>query len=200
MTDDLIKNDIARNLHIIQDLIGVYPKYMKIPDPRLLGIPSSMGYTLVGFYLDELRPQMSTVIAGYYVPSTGAAVALTKIINTINAHGYDVVCLDGCTNDKTPYKKDPIENNGYVGDAHANDACSDNLPGGKSGVLMPEAGKETGKNANGNGGELKKSGVSKLAITSVLTVIKPTAIYSFFPKHRYTKKHTTVLAVWRPIL
>ncbi|KAF9345688.1 chitin deacetylase, partial [Mortierella sp. AD094] len=238
MTDDQVKNDIARNSRTIQDLIGVYPKYMKIheanlKDPRLLNIANSMGFTLVGFNMDEydykynsvatagqiaevynsmFSKQMdaygrkaSYVVAGYDVPSTGAAAALPKVINTINAHGYDMIRLDGCTNDKTPYKKDPIENNGYVGDAQsfgganykhgqgnvkainytpsnnnngANNAGPASPAGGK-GAPMPEAGNDAAKNANGNGGELKKSGVSKLAITSALAVI-PAAIYSLF--------------------
>ncbi|KAI8357528.1 hypothetical protein B0O80DRAFT_371858, partial [Mortierella sp. GBAus27b] len=137
-TEDDIKNDIARNSRTIQDLIGVYPKYMKIhesnlKDARLLNIAQSMGYTLVGFNMDEYDYKYNTaatagqiadvysamfskqmdaygrkasyVVAGYDVPSTGAAAALPKVINTINAHGYDMVRLDGCTNDKTPYKK-----------------------------------------------------------------------------------------------
>ncbi|KAI8605718.1 hypothetical protein EDD21DRAFT_429725, partial [Dissophora ornata] len=149
LTDDDVKNDIARNSRTIQDLIGVYPKYMKIheanlKDPRLLSIVQSMGYTLVGFNLDEYDYKYNTaatagqiaevynaifskqmdaygrkasyIVAGYDVPSTGAAAGLPKVINTIQAHGYDMVRLDGCTNDKTPYKKDPILNDGQVGD------------------------------------------------------------------------------------
>ncbi|KAF9924253.1 chitin deacetylase [Linnemannia zychae] len=149
-TDNDIKESIARASRTIQDLIGVYPKYIKIhesnlKDARLLNLVKSMGYTLVGFNMDEydykynsaatssqiaevfnamFSKQMdaygrraSYVVAGYDVPSTGAAAGLPKVINTIQAHGYDMVRLDGCSNDKTPYKKDPILNNGYVGDA-----------------------------------------------------------------------------------
>ncbi|KAF9096081.1 hypothetical protein BGX23_011997 [Mortierella sp. AD031] len=144
--DDDIKQDIARASRMIQDLIGVYPKYMKIhesnlKDPRLLNLVKSMGYTLVGFNMDEYNTaatsgqiaevfnamftkqmdaygrKASYVVAGYDVPTTGAASGLPKVINTIQAHTYDMVRLDGCTNDKTPYKKDPILNNGFVGDA-----------------------------------------------------------------------------------
>ncbi|KAI8360208.1 hypothetical protein B0O80DRAFT_369425, partial [Mortierella sp. GBAus27b] len=137
-TDDEIKQDIARNSRTIQDLIGVYPRYMKIhesnlKEARLLNLVKSMGYTLVGFNMDEYDYKYNTaatsgqiagvydamfskqmdaygrkasyVVAGYDVPSTGAASGLPKVINTIQAHGYDMVRLDGCTNDKTPYKK-----------------------------------------------------------------------------------------------
>ncbi|ORZ15535.1 hypothetical protein BCR41DRAFT_278761, partial [Lobosporangium transversale] len=138
LTDDQIKNDIAKNSRTIQDLIGVYPKYMKIhesnlKDSRLLSLVKTMGYSLVGFNMDEYDYKYTTletagqiaevynsmfskqmdaygrkasyVVAGYDVPSTGAAAALPKVVNTINTHGYDMVRLDGCVNDKTPYKK-----------------------------------------------------------------------------------------------
>ncbi|KAF9966522.1 hypothetical protein BGZ70_002070, partial [Mortierella alpina] len=150
LTDQAIKDGIAKASHVIQDLIGVYPKYMKVhesnlKDTRLLNLVKSMGYTLVGFNMDEydykynnaqaasqiaevyngmFSKQMdaygrkaSYIVAGYDVPTTGAAAALPMVVNMINTHGYDMVRLDGCTNDKTPYKKDPILNNGFVGDS-----------------------------------------------------------------------------------
>ncbi|KAG0230502.1 chitin deacetylase [Actinomortierella wolfii] len=149
MTDAHIKEDIARASRTIQDLIGQYPKYIKIhesnlKDSRLLNLVKSMGYTLVGFNLDEYDYKYNTaatsgqianvfdsmfakqmdaygrkasyVVAGYDVPSTGAASGLPKVINVIQAHGYDMVRLDGCANDRTPYKKDPIQNSGFIGD------------------------------------------------------------------------------------
>ncbi|KAI1316375.1 chitin deacetylase [Mortierella claussenii] len=149
LTDDDLKQDIARNSRTIQDLIGVYPRYIKIhesnlKDARLVNLVKSMGYTLVGFNMDEYDYKFNTaatsgqiaevfntmftkqmdaygrqasyVVAGYDVPATGAASGLPKVINMIQQHGYDMVRLDGCTNDKTPYKKDPILNNGFIGD------------------------------------------------------------------------------------
>ncbi|KAF9906817.1 hypothetical protein EC991_000260 [Linnemannia zychae] len=148
-TDNDIKEDIARASRTIQNLIGVYPKYIKVHESnlkvsRLLNMVRSMGYTLVGFNVDEYDYKYNTaatssqiaevfntmfskqmdaygrkasyVVVGYDIPSTGAASGLPKVINTIQAHAYDMVRLDGCTNDKTPYKKDAILNNGYVGD------------------------------------------------------------------------------------
>ena len=116
-----------------------------VKDPRLLDIVKPMGYTLVSFNLDEYdykhnildkagqidevynstfsRQQesygrkASYIVTGYDVLTTGAAGALPKVINTINAHGYDMVRLDGCVNDKYLYKKDPIKDNGYANDA-----------------------------------------------------------------------------------
>ncbi|KAF9366443.1 hypothetical protein BGX34_002718 [Mortierella sp. NVP85] len=52
--------------------------------------------------MDAYGRKASYVVAGYDVPSTGAASGLPKVINTIQAHGYDM---------------DPILNNGYMGDA-----------------------------------------------------------------------------------
>ncbi|KAF9417650.1 chitin deacetylase [Entomortierella beljakovae] len=232
MSDDQVKNDIARNSRTIQDLIGVYPKYMKIheanlKDPRLLNIATSMGYNLVGFNMDEYDYKYNTpaqsgqiaevynamfskqmdaygrkasyVVAGYDVPSTGAAAALPKVINTIAAHGYDMVRLDGCTNDKTPYKKDPIENNGYTGDAlsfggaqykHGQtnvktvnfnpSSNNNNAAGGSKGAPIPDSSSSNTDNAkNVDGGSSTKSGASTLAFASILAVI-PAAIASFF--------------------
>ncbi|KAF9149617.1 chitin deacetylase [Linnemannia schmuckeri] len=149
LTNSDIKEDIARASCTIQDLIGVYPKYIKLyesnlQDSRLLNLVKSMGYILVGWNMDEedykyntaaKSPQIaevfdamfskqmgsydrkgSYVVAGYDVPTSGAASGPPMVINTIQAHGYDMVCLNGCGNDKTPYKKDPVLNNGYVGD------------------------------------------------------------------------------------
>ncbi|KAF9978060.1 chitin deacetylase [Actinomortierella ambigua] len=149
MTDARIKEEIGRASRTIQDLIGQYPKYIKVhesnlKDSRLLNLVKSMGYTLVGFNLDEYDYKYNTaatsgqiadvfdsmfakqmdaygrkasyVVAGYDVPSTGAASGLPKVVNVIQAHGYDMVRLDGCVNDRTPYKKDPILNSGFVGD------------------------------------------------------------------------------------
>ncbi|KAF9319996.1 chitin deacetylase [Podila horticola] len=211
-TDEELKMDIARASRIIQDLVGIYPKYMKIhesnlKDARLLNLVKSMGYTLVGFNLDEYDYKYNTaatagqigevfnamfskqneaygrkasyVVAGYDVPSTGAAVGLPKVINTILAHGYDMVRLDGCVNDKTPYKKDPILNNGFVGDAksfgaleykHGQTAVkavtSNPANGGGS-----SSGGSAGKSAEGDG-TTKKSAGSRVSV-AVATLLVP---------------------------
>lgn len=239
LTEDEVKNDIARNSRTIQDLIGVFPKYMKIhesnlKDPRLLNIAKSMGYTLVGFNMDEYDYKYNTaatsgqiadvystmfskqmdaygrkasyVVAGYDVPSTGAAAALPKVINTINAHGYDMVRLDGCINDKTPYKKDPIQNDGDVGDAKSFGAAeykhgqnnvktvnfSPSNNGNKNGASAggPGAGVGVGGSMpvgsgndgakNVNGGEMKKSGAPRLTAISAAVSMLAAATYLFF--------------------
>ncbi|KAF9358766.1 chitin deacetylase [Mortierella sp. AD094] len=235
-TDDEIKQDIAKNSRTIQDLIGVYPKYMKIhesnlKDSRLLNLAKSMGYTLVGFNMDEYDYKYNTaatssqiaqvynaifskqidaygrkasyVVAGYDVPSTGAASGLPKVVNTIQAHGYDMVRLDGCTNDKTPYKKDPILNNGFVGDAksfgaaeykHGQKAVTDtpgksapsgannfgNNNGGSSANnnAPSPAGGETSKNAQGDS-DIKKSSSSKLNVVVPMLAAVPALLCAY---------------------
>ncbi|KAG0078542.1 hypothetical protein BGZ90_004995 [Linnemannia elongata] len=81
-----------------------------------------MDYTLVGFNMHEYDYKYNTaatssliaeqkdaysrmasyVVAGNDVATSGAASCLPNIINTIQVHGYDMVRLDGCTNDKIP--------------------------------------------------------------------------------------------------
>ncbi|KAF9420584.1 chitin deacetylase [Podila epigama] len=216
-TDDDLKQDIARASRTIQDLIGVYPKYMKVhesnlKDARLLNLVKSMGYTLVGFNLDEYDYKYNTpatsgqiaevfnamfskqndaygrkasyVVAGYDVPTTGAASGLPKVINMIQAHGYDMVRLDGCTNDKTPYKKDPILNNGFVGDAksfgaleykHGQQAVKSVSTGSGGGFPQHGSGANT---AGGDNSQKKKSSSSKLTVAlSTLAIIPVICAY-----------------------
>ncbi|KAG0074905.1 chitin deacetylase [Podila epicladia] len=202
-TDEELKQDVARASRTIQDLIGVYPKYMKVhesnlKDARLLNLVKSMGYTLVGFNLDEYDYKYNTaetagqigevfnamftkqneaygrkasyVVAGYDVPSTGAAAGLPKVINTISAHGYDMVRLDGCMNDKTPYKKDPILNNGFVGDAKSFGAAE--YKHGQAVVKIggsQAANGSAGKNVSGDGS--MKSAGSKVSVTMATLMV-----------------------------
>ncbi|KAG0030694.1 chitin deacetylase [Podila clonocystis] len=216
-SDEELKQDIARASRTIQDLIGVYPRYMKVhesnlKDARLLNLVKSMGYTLVGFNLDEYDYKYNTaatagqiaevynamftkqmdaygrkasyIVAGYDVPTTGAASGLPKVVNMIQAHGYDMVRLDGCTNDKTPYKKDPIMNNGYVGDAksfgaaeykHGQQAVKSVTGGG--GGSSPLSGANANKAA---GGDKKKSASSHLSVAlTTLTIVPLVCAYLF---------------------
>ncbi|KAG0316426.1 chitin deacetylase [Linnemannia gamsii] len=216
-TDEEIKQDIAHASRTIQDLIGVYPKYMKIhesnlKDSRLLNLVKSMGYTLVGFNMDEYDYKYNTaatssqiaevfnamftkqmdaygrkasyVVAGYDVPTTGAASGLPKVINTIQAHGYDMVRLDGCTNDKTPYKKDPILNNGFVGDAKSFGAAE--YKHGQKSVNYTPGGNQQSKGVSPSGGNddksshgsssTKSAGSRLSAVASIMAIIPALAI------------------------
>ncbi|KAI8376708.1 hypothetical protein EDC96DRAFT_436376 [Choanephora cucurbitarum] len=57
LTDDQIKQDVTDNAKIIETLIGVAPKYVRLhytfpEDTRLQNILRNMGYTLIGYNLD----------------------------------------------------------------------------------------------------------------------------------------------------
>ncbi|KAF9306068.1 chitin deacetylase [Mortierella antarctica] len=218
-TDEEIKQDIARASRTIQDLIGVYPRYMKVhesnlKDARLLNLLKSMGYSLVGFNLDEYDYKYNTattsgqiaevynamfskqldafgrkasyIVAGYDVPSTGAASGLPKVVNMIQAHGYDMVRLDGCTNDKTPYKKDPILNNGYVGDAksfgadeykHGQQAVKAINAGAGGGDSSPQDGSNASKATDG--GQKKSASSHMVVALSTLAIVPLVCAYLF---------------------
>jgi peptidoglycan/xylan/chitin deacetylase (PgdA/CDA1 family) len=220
-SDDEIKQDIARASRTIQDLIGVYPKYMKVhesnlKDSRLLNLVKSMGYILVGFNLDEYDYKYNTaatssqiaevfnamfskqmdaygrkasyVVAGYDVPTTGAASGLPKVINTIQAHAYDMVRLDGCANDKTPYKKDPILNNGYVGDAKSFGALD--YKHGQKSVNIVSGGNQQNKAGSSVGGSdgsgrstqdtsTTKSAGSRLTVVASVMAVLPALAFAY---------------------
>ncbi|KAF9949608.1 hypothetical protein BGZ72_008649 [Mortierella alpina] len=149
MTDAQLKADIAKQANKIYELIGKYPKYVRLhdaglKDPKLEPTIRAMGYTLVGFNLDETdykyntrekAPQIadvyeqtfvkqadafgrkgSYVVVGYDIPASGAAAALPDVISSIIRNEYDMVRLDGCNNDNKPYKKSPMVNDGFVAD------------------------------------------------------------------------------------
>ncbi|KAG0265294.1 chitin deacetylase [Actinomortierella ambigua] len=58
MTDAQIKTDVAKTASTIHELVGIYPKYVRLheataKDSRLEALLRKMGYLLVGFNLDE---------------------------------------------------------------------------------------------------------------------------------------------------
>ncbi|KAF9915479.1 hypothetical protein BX616_006068 [Lobosporangium transversale] len=111
-----IKNDPRSH----RSLPKVHESNLK--DTQLLSLVKFMGYSLVGFNMDEYDYKYNTAATpgqiaeasntmflkqtGTY--STGVFAGLPKVVNVIQAHGYDMVRLDDCTNDKIPYKKDNI--------------------------------------------------------------------------------------------
>lgn len=149
MTETELRADIAKQASKIHNLIGQFPKYVRLhdaglKDPMIEPTIRDMGYTLVGFNLDEADYKFNTreqasqiaqiyettfakqadaygrkssyIVVGYDIPASGAAAALPEVISTIIRNEYDMVRLDGCANDKTPYKKSPMVNDGFVGD------------------------------------------------------------------------------------
>ncbi|KAF9370116.1 hypothetical protein CPC16_003916 [Podila verticillata] len=149
MSDNELRADIAKQASKIHNLIGKFPKYVRVhdaglKDPKLEPALRDMGYTLVGFNLDEADYKFNTreqasqiaqiyetaftkqadafgrkgsyIAVGYDIPASGAAGALPDVISTVIRNEYDMVRLDGCASDKTPYKKSPMANDGFVGD------------------------------------------------------------------------------------
>lgn len=136
LTDEQIKTDVTNTAKIIETLIGVAPKYIRLhysqpEDIRLENIIRNLGYTLVAYNLDTMdynykgnpngiadlyksifAKQIDTydskgsfISVQYDIPDTGSWEAIYDVVKTINDAGYTMVRLDGCLNDKTPYKE-----------------------------------------------------------------------------------------------
>lgn len=104
--------------------------YSNPPDTRTEHILSSLGFTLVSYNLDTMDYNFkenpsgvaelyrktfakqtdtydskgSFVSVQYDIPDTSSYLAINDVIKAINDNGYTMVRLDGCLNDKTPYK------------------------------------------------------------------------------------------------
>ncbi|KAG2198439.1 hypothetical protein INT47_009016 [Mucor saturninus] len=136
LTDEQIKADVTNTAKIIETLIGVAPKYIRLhysqpEDIRLENIIRNLGYTLVAYNLDTMdynykgnpdgiaelyksvfAKQIDTydskgsfISVQYDIPDTGSYEAIYDVVKTINEAGYTMVRLDGCLNDKSPYKE-----------------------------------------------------------------------------------------------
>ncbi|KAG0183847.1 chitin deacetylase [Apophysomyces sp. BC1034] len=149
LTDEQIKTDVTNTAKIIETLIGVAPKYVRLhytqpEDTRLEHLIRSLGYTLVAYnldtqdynfknnpegianlYRDVFTKQLDTydskgsfVSVQYDIPDTGSWQAIYDIIRTINDAGYTMVRMDGCLNDKEPYKESAASLK-FVADKHS---------------------------------------------------------------------------------
>lgn len=136
LTDQQIRDDVTNTAKVIETLIGVAPKYIRLhysqpEDTRLENIVRDMGYTLIYYNLDTqdynyknnpkglaelykstFEKQLDTydskgsfISVQYDIPDTGSWQAIYDTINEIDKAGYTMVRLDGCLNDKKPYKK-----------------------------------------------------------------------------------------------
>jgi hypothetical protein len=105
--------------------------YSQPEDIRLENIIRKLGYTLVAYNLDTMdynyknnpegiadlykdifSKQMDTydskgsfISVQYDIPDTGSYQAIYDVVRAINDAGYTMVRLDGCLNDKQPYKE-----------------------------------------------------------------------------------------------
>lgn len=136
LSDDQIKTDVTNTAKIIETLIGVAPKYVRLhysqpQDIRLENIIRKLGYTLVAYNMDTMdynyqnnpegiadlyketfARQIETydskgsfISVQYDIPDTGSYMAIYDVVRTISEAGYTMVRLDGCLNDKEPYKQ-----------------------------------------------------------------------------------------------
>lgn len=137
LTDAEIREDILNNARIIESLIHVAPKYVRLhytqpEDTRTENILKDLGFVLVGYNLDSQdylhKPiqdvyknafdkyketydaKGSFISVQYDVPGTVHVSSVPRLVNTINDEGYTMVRLDGCLNDPKPYKKCKVAN------------------------------------------------------------------------------------------
>ncbi|CAO3666930.1 unnamed protein product [Umbelopsis ramanniana] len=143
LSEDEIRNDIINDAKIIQSLINVAPKYVRLhytnpEDTKTENILKELGMVLVGYNLDSQDYSKSAKIQDVYknafqrqketydakgsfisiqydIPDTSSLESISYILNTINDEGYTMVRMDGCLNDPKPYRKDAASNE-YVSD------------------------------------------------------------------------------------
>lgn len=134
MSNEEIKNDIINNARMIETLIQVLPKYVRLhfsaqSDGRTEQILRDLGFIIVGYNLDgkdyvhktpdliakeyektfrqyrERNDSKGSFIAIQYdIPETTSMDAVPNIIKIIQDEGYTPVRMDGCLNDVKPYK------------------------------------------------------------------------------------------------
>lgn len=136
LSEDEIRNDIINDAKIIQSLINVAPKYVRLhytnpEDTKTENILKELGMVLVGYNLDSQDYSKSAKIQDVYknafqkqketydakgsfisiqydIPDTSSLESISYILNTINDEGYTMVRMDGCLNDPKPYRKGKI--------------------------------------------------------------------------------------------
>ncbi|KAI7896244.1 uncharacterized protein EV154DRAFT_598524 [Mucor mucedo] len=134
MSDEEIKTDIINSARMIETLIQVSPKYVRLhfsaqSDGRTEQILRDLGFIIVGYNLDgkdyvHKTPELvaneyertfkeyrdahdskgSFVAIQYDIPETTSMDAVPSILETIESQGYTAVRMDGCLNDARPYK------------------------------------------------------------------------------------------------
>ncbi|KAI8578313.1 hypothetical protein K450DRAFT_272927 [Umbelopsis ramanniana AG] len=197
LSEDEIRNDIINDARVIQSLINVAPKYVRlhytnVEDTKTENILKELGMVLVGYNLDSqdysksaktqdvyktaFQKQKETYDAKgsfisiqYDIPDTSSLESLSYILNTINDEGYTMVRMDGCLNDPKPYRKDAASNE-YV-----SDKFTFNTTGYKEGqtpmqrgVIIDDNGSETTTTSIKSGASLATLSVGAVAAHLVL--------------------------------
>lgn len=134
MSDEEIRADIINSAKMIETLIQVSPKYVRLHfsaqnDGRAEHMLKELGFILVGYNLDgkDYVHKTGELIAAEYgrtfkqyrqthdskgsfvsiqydIPETASLEAVPHILKTISTEGYTAVRMDGCLNDPKPYK------------------------------------------------------------------------------------------------
>ncbi|KAI9315265.1 hypothetical protein BX666DRAFT_1860963 [Dichotomocladium elegans] len=207
MSDEEVRKDVTSHAKVIETLIGVAPKYIRLhytqpEDTRLQNLVREMGYTLIYYNLDTqdyiykdkpqgiadlyrstFEKQLETydskgsfISVQYDIPDTGSWQAIYDIINTIDSAGYNMVRLDGCLNDKKPYKKSATSKD-FVSDKHS--LGSSNYKQGQKMVDKPSQLSSTTPPTGANNGKAdaavddgaKESSVAKNTVSTLFTWI-----------------------------
>ena len=133
-TDSEMREDVINNARMIEALIHVAPKYVRLhysdpEDTRTENIINDLGFVLVDYNLDSMDyvhktgseiqdvyrnafvrqkdtydAKGSFISIQYDIPGSGSLTAVPYIIQTIEEEGYTAVRMDGCLNDPKPYK------------------------------------------------------------------------------------------------
>ncbi|KAH8552486.1 hypothetical protein BGW37DRAFT_454469 [Umbelopsis sp. PMI_123] len=170
--------------------------YTNTPDTRTERILSDLGFTIVSYNLDTMdykfkenpagvadlykttfQKQLETydskgsfISVQYDIPDTGSYLAINDVIRTIHENGYTMVRLDGCLNDKTPYKTSP-DSKTFVSDKFAFGTA-----GYKQGQTPSSA--DTNEVSNTVEGERKKSG-SAATVSGSMALVSLCFIVAF---------------------
>ncbi|KAH8548445.1 hypothetical protein BGW37DRAFT_182510 [Umbelopsis sp. PMI_123] len=172
LSEEEIRNDIIKDAKVIQSLINVAPKYVRlhytaVEDTKTENILKELGMVLVGYNLDSqdyskgakiqdvyktaFQKQKETYDAKgsfisiqYDIPDTSSLESMSYILNTINDEGYTMVRMDGCLNDPNPYRKDAASNE-YVADKFTFNSTGyvEGQTPMQRGVIIDEDGTET---------------------------------------------------------
>ncbi|KAI9314151.1 hypothetical protein BX666DRAFT_1863009, partial [Dichotomocladium elegans] len=133
--DSILRQDIIKNAQMIERLVQVAPKYVRLPysttaDTRTEQLLRDLGFILVSYNLDSLdythtsgeqvqevfrstfRRQKDTYDAkGSFIsiqsdiPGSASVNGTAGVIKAIDEEGYVAVRMDGCLNDPNPYKQ-----------------------------------------------------------------------------------------------
>lgn len=163
MSDDVYVKTLQENSARIYELVGVYPKYLRLPaggyQERHIGLAQSMGFQITTWSLDffdyniadkakaanqdlfsvyksYIDPELQRVARGtasyilllhdQYPVYLNETILPAVVTYLRNQYGYNIVTMDKCLLDKSPYRGDN------------NDPRNPGTKSVKSGAMVPE--------------------------------------------------------------